>query len=175
MVINVARLLMEPSGSVREFHLDESIGLAGDVEAQKIVGRVKLLRTNKSIWISADLISTVGSECGRCLTGFRQPIRMSFEEEALPVLNPVTGVRVHPFEFGSEYLYIDERHNLDMRDTLQEYASMVVPMNPLCKPDCVGLCQKCGTNLNESVCECDNVSRDYRWDALFEATTTVTE
>ncbi|MCL0029326.1 DUF177 domain-containing protein [Dehalococcoidia bacterium] len=171
----MARLLMEPSGSVREFHLDERIGLAEDVEAQEVVGRVKLLRTNKSIWISADLTSTVGSECGRCLTEFRQPIRMNLEEEALPILNPDTGVKIGPFEFVSEYLYIDEKHNLDMSATLQEYASMGVPMNPLCKPDCVGLCQKCGGNLNESFCECDNVSRDCRWDALFEAATTVTE
>ena len=172
MVMNVARLLMEPSGSTREYQLDESISLAEDVEERRVSGRVRLLRTNKSIWISAELTSAVESQCGRCLSEFSQPIRMGLEEEALPVLNPVTGVKIHALEFDSEYLYVDEKHNLDLSETVREYASMVVPMNPLCKPDCAGLCQKCGANLNESPCVCDNVRRDPRWDALLEASAT---
>ena len=175
MVMNLARLLMEPSGSTRQYQLDNRISLVEDVEEQKVSGRVKLLRTNKSIWISAELTSAVDSECGRCLTEFCQPIIMWIEEEALPVLDPVTGIRIHPSEFGSEHLYIDEKHNLDLSETLREYASMVVPMNPVCRPDCAGLCHKCGANLNESTCVCDKVSLDPRWGALLEATATVSD
>ena len=173
MVFNVARLLMESSGSTRQYQLDERISLVEDAEEQKVSGRVKLLRTTKSIWISAELTSAVDSECWRCLTEFCQPIKTGIEEEALPVLNPVTGIRIHPSEFGCEYLYIDDKHNLDLSETLREYASMAVPMNPVCRPDCAGLCHKCGANLNQLSCVCEKVSLDPRWGALLEATATV--
>ena len=169
MVMNVAQLLMEPSGSRREYQLDERISLFDDAEEQQVTGRVALLKTNKSIWVSARLTSNVDCECGRCLTLFSQPIRMGLEEEFFPVLNPVSGAREKPLSDDGEYLYIDENHTLDLSGTLREYASMVVPMKPLCKPECAGLCQKCGANRNESSCGCDDVSRDPRWNALLEA------
>ena len=169
MVMNVAQLLMEPSGSRREYQLDEIISLFDDAEEQKVAGRVTLLRTNKSIWVSAELRSNLDCECGRCLTPFSQNIKLDLEEEFFPVLNPATGARDKPEHKDGEYLYIDEKHTLDLSEMLREYASIVVPMKPLCRPECAGLCQKCGANLNESSCVCADVPRDPRWNALLEA------
>ncbi len=170
MVMNVAQLLKEPSGSRREYELDERISLFGDAEEQQVTGRATLLRTNKSIWVSAELTAIVDCECGRCLIPFSQPIAMGLEEEFFPILDPATGAREKPLHKDGEYLYIDEKHTLDLSETVREYASMVVPMKPLCKPECAGLCQKCGANLNESSCVCDNAPSDPRWIALLEAT-----
>ena len=170
MVMNVAQLLMEPSGSRREYRLDERIRLFDDAQEQRVTGRVTLLRTSQSIWVSALLASNVDCECGRCLTPFSQPIEMGVEEEFFPVLNPMTGAREKPLRKDGENLYIDDKHTLDLSATLSEYASMVVPMKPLCQPACAGLCQACGANLNESTCGCDDLPGDPRWNALREAT-----
>ena len=35
-----------------------------------------------------------------------------------------------------------------------EQISLEVPIKPLCSKDCKGLCPKCGTDLNESKCDC---------------------
>lgn len=169
MVMNVAQLLMEPSGSRREYQLDERISLFDDAEEQQVTGRVTLLKTDQSVWVSAELTSNIECECGRCLTLFSQPIRMGLEEEFLPVLNPAVGAREKLLSDGGEYLYIDETHTLDLSGTLREYASMVVPMKPLCKPGCAGLCPRCGANRNESSCVCNELPRDPRWNALLEA------
>ena len=169
MVMNVAQLLMEPSGSRREYQLDERISLFDDAEEQQVTGRVTLLKTDHSVWVSAELTSNIECECGRCLTLFSQPIRMGLEEEFFPVLNPATGAREKLLSDGGEYLYIDETHTLDLSGTLREYASMVVPMKPLCKPGCAGLCPRCGANRNESSCVCNEMRRDPRWNALLEA------
>ncbi|NLA05033.1 MAG: DUF177 domain-containing protein, partial [Firmicutes bacterium] len=41
--------------------------------------------------------------------------------------------------------------------------------NPLCKPDCRGLCPGCGVDLNETTCSCEDESRiDLRWQKLKE-------
>ena len=170
MVINVAQLLMEPSGSRREYQIDERISLFDDAEEQRVTGRVILLRTNKSIWVSAELASNVDSECGRCLTPFSLPIEIGLDEEVFPVQDPSTGAGERTLIRGGEHLYIDGKHNLDLSETLREYASMVVPMKPLCKPECPGLCQKCGADLNETSCACDEGPRDPRWNALLEMT-----
>ena len=172
MVMNVAQLLKEPSGSRREYQLDERISLFDDADEQRVTGKVTLLRTNQSIWVSAELTSKVDCQCGRCLLTFSQPIEMRLEEEFFPVPNPAMGASVMPLDRVGEHLYIDEKHTLDLNETLREYASIVVPMKPLCKPECAGLCQKCGADLNESSCLCDNVPRDSRWNALLEATLT---
>jgi len=170
MVMNVAQLLMEPSGSKREYQLDERISLFEDAADRHVTGRVTLLKTNESIWVSAELTSNVDCECGRCLTSFSQTLAMSVEEEFFPVLIP-TGrdAREKPPGGDGQRLYIQENHTLDLSGTLRDYASMVVPMKPLCKPECAGLCQKCGANRNESSCMCDDLVRDPRWNALLEA------
>ncbi|MFD1907102.1 YceD family protein [Paenibacillus rhizoplanae] len=41
-----------------------------------------------------------------------------------------------------------------------------LPDSVLCKADCLGLCQKCGQNLNEGTCSCDNTVIDPRLAAL---------
>lgn len=168
--MNVAQLLMEPSGSRREYQLDERISLVEGAQERQVTGRVTLLKTSESIWVSAELTSNVDCECGRCLTLFTQPIEMDLEEEFFPVLIPTSrDASVRPKGDDGERLYIDENHTLDLSGTLREYASMVVPMKPLCRPECAGLCPKCGANRNESSCACDQVLRDPRWNALLEA------
>jgi uncharacterized protein len=175
MVMNVAQLLMETSGSRREYQLDERITLFDGPEEQRVTGRVTLLKTDTSIWVSAELTASVECECGRCLTPFSQTLQMGLEEEFFPALNPLTGAREKPLSDDAEHLYIDEKHTLDLRKTLREYASMVVPMKPLCKLECAGLCQRCGANRNESSCVCDDAPRDPRWNALLEAASIVSD
>jgi len=49
---------------------------------------------------------------------------------------------------------------------VREYMLLEVPLNPLCKPDCKGLCPICGGNLNEEVCNHDAEVLDPRLAAL---------
>jgi uncharacterized protein len=40
-----------------------------------------------------------------------------------------------------------------------------LPLAPLCRADCAGLCPECGVNRNLEQCSCD-APTDPRWDAL---------
>ena len=53
MLLNVSQLLMEASGSVREYELDERIGLLDNYREDLVSGEVRLLKTTRSIWVSA--------------------------------------------------------------------------------------------------------------------------
>ena len=56
--------------------------------------------------------------------------------------------------------------NIDISGPVCEALALELPLKPLCKADCRGLCPVCGANRNETVCECKIERADSRWDAL---------
>jgi uncharacterized protein len=44
---------------------------------------------------------------------------------------------------------------INLKDAIQEQVVMEFPLRPLCKPDCKGLCPRCGADMNEDPCDCD--------------------
>ena len=168
MELNVSQLLMEPSGSCRRYDLDDLIDLVENFGSVRIHGSVNLLRTNKSIWVSAALDSTIDSECGRCLAYYPHPVHVEVQEEYVPVLNPMTGERAALPE-DSDICLIDESHILDLTSVVREYATMAAPMKPLCDQDCLGICAHCGSDLNRTDCGCE-LPVDPRWSPLLQLT-----
>jgi uncharacterized protein len=55
---------------------------------------------------------------------------------------------------------------LDLRPVVREVVLLDAPANPLCRPDCAGLCPSCGVNRNDETCSCDAPPTDHRWSAL---------
>jgi len=49
---------------------------------------------------------------------------------------------------------------------MREQCYLSLPMKPLCRPDCRGLCPQCGTNLNRGACACRREWDDPRLTAL---------
>ena len=167
MELNVSQLLMEPSGSRREYDLDDWLSLDEGHRDLIVRGRVSLLRTNKSVWVSAGLRSALKRQCGRCLVEYSHAIDFQLEEEYVPTLNPLTGGRVPPPSDGSDYYLIDENHTLDLTEPVREYIIMSEPMKPLCSQGCAGLCANCGSDLNVEKCGCGEPI-DPRWAALLD-------
>jgi uncharacterized protein len=57
---------------------------------------------------------------------------------------------------------------LNIGDILHEQVLLALPMKPLCKVDCKGLCPTCGTNLNVKSCDCPKEQFNPNLDALIE-------
>ncbi len=55
---------------------------------------------------------------------------------------------------------------IDLRQLMEEQFYLSLPMKPLCKDDCKGLCANCGTNLNKATCDCNTQWEDPRLAAL---------
>ncbi len=58
------------------------------------------------------------------------------------------------------------KDGLLLEDVLREQVLLSLPVRTLCKPDCKGLCQRCGANRNSQACECEEGPSDPRWEAL---------
>ena len=100
--------------------------------------------------------------CYRCLTEVEVPIDVSFEKEVDMKLSAEGRIDdLDETDFINGY-------NLDTVKLV--YGELLVnwPMKILCKPDCKGICRKCGKNLNDGPCGCDTVELDPRMAVIAE-------
>jgi uncharacterized protein len=103
--------------------------------------------------------------CSRCLVDVSYDGTASFYSEYRPASEKpenveeieVTDENVHLIYYEDETLRLDELVGAQM--------FLEVPAKPLCNDSCKGLCSQCGTNLNESECQCSKEA-DPRWTPL---------
>ncbi len=165
MQINVAQLLREPIGSIRDYQINEVADISGDGKGYQIQGKVNLLRTQRGILAKCVLSTEVELTCSRCLSPFRYPLNLNCEEEYLPTVDVASGAPLPLPEEASAFT-IDEHHILDITEAIRQYTLLATPMKPLCYKDCAGLCPNCGHNLNQGHCGCPVQSIDPRWSKL---------
>jgi uncharacterized protein len=97
--------------------------------------------------------TTLELNCSRCLEPFRQPVDAGFDIRYLPQ-SENTGADEAEIEEDdlTDAFYRDEQ--IDLRQLMEEQFYLALPMKPLHSEDCKGLCPNCGTNLNETTCDC---------------------
>lgn len=169
MIYNVAGLLMDLEGSVRRYELDGEELFTDRHHFTDIAGPVRMLRTDRTILVSAAVTARAVDTCSRCLEPAIVNVSINFEEEFQPVNFDLMGERRAPVE--PEYdpaLMIDERNMLDLSEALAQALSVAMPMAPLCQPGCKGLCRTCFANRNLNACLCDENPIDPRWQGLAE-------
>jgi uncharacterized protein len=163
MQINVSQQLKEPIGSIRNYEMNEIVDI--DDFDDIVRGEVRLMRTDRGILARATLNTEIELTCSRCLSLFDYPLTLDIEEEYFPTTDIVTGaVLALPDEPGC--FSIDENNILDLTEAMRQYALLAIPMKPLCRQECAGLCSTCGANLNNSSCNCTPEPADPRWSEL---------
>jgi uncharacterized protein len=161
MQINVSQQLKAPVGLARDYELSQPVDVIGDGKSSPVQGKVRLVRTNRGILVRGTLHAEVEVSCSRCLGLFGLPLVLSIEEEYFPIRDTVSGVPAAlPDEPGC--FTIDEHHILDLTEAVRQYALLGIPMKPLCREDCAGLCPCCGHNLNRGPCGCPPQDTDSR-------------
>ncbi len=103
--------------------------------------------------------------CDRCLAEKHQNTRASLDLmiESAKGHSPEAEVELQEDDFGILHL---EGDVLDTEPLVQEQLLLNIPMKPLCRPDCKGLCPRCGADLNTASCVCSSKDVDPRWAAL---------
>jgi uncharacterized protein len=148
LTFNVARLLAEPSGSVRTYHVDGvKVEPGGGLRlATPVDGALRLTRTNRGLLVEGDFTTTLAEVCSRCLRPIETPLELRLEEEALPVIDIATGVRLDP-STEPEVARLTDHHELELEPLIADAVSLAAPIAPLCREDCPGLCVVCGLEL----------------------------
>jgi uncharacterized protein len=163
MRYNVASLLKEHTGASREHDVDNDVQIESDTH--HLTGHVRLDRTPRGILVRAHLHGAVDAPCSRCLQPATSPINLTIEEEFIPMIDVITGARTETREGEEEAYRINQRHELDLREAVRQYWSMALPMAPLCREDCAGLCPVCGKEMSVDHA-CAEAPVDERWSKL---------
>lgn len=152
---NVAQLLQAPVGTTRSYRLDEDEpALAAELGlTSPIVGTLKLTRTNHGILAEARYSVEIEQECGRCLEPARSTITSELSEEFLPSLNIITGQPEH-IPADPDEPRVTPNHEVDLTESIRQDIVVQQPLQPLCRPDCPGLCPDCGQELGIGACRC---------------------
>ena len=163
MQTNVSGLLKSSIGAERKYEVNGNVKIYGNCCA--VDGNISLVRTNRGILVKARIETEVRVQCSRCLSQFPVLLEFDIEEEYFPLIDVASGMSLDvPNEPGC--FTIDERHVLDLTEAVRQYAVMAIPMKPLCRPGCKGLCASCGHNLNQGPCGCSSQETDPRWSKL---------
>lgn len=138
---NIADLIQSSAGTTLDLSIDDSrADVSPEIElAEPVVGTARLHRTQSGVIVQVQAKTAVRLECSRCLEPIVQPLQIKFVEE---FLIEAPGVEIDPDAFQ-----VDEHHVLDLREALRQYLTLAVPLAPLCRPDCAGLCANCGAPL----------------------------
>jgi uncharacterized protein len=121
--------------------------------------RLRVERDAQDVFIRGHLLATVPQICGRCLESFPEHVRADVDLRFVP--RPATGDAV---ELGAKDLdlcfYVADQ--IDMNVVIESETTLALPMKPLCREDCRGLCPSCGANRNLTACGCDARPPDSR-------------
>ena len=169
MRVNVALQLREPIGSTRSYQVNETIDIVGDGGSSLVQGDIMLTRTDRGILAKGTLHTTVEIACSRCLSLVNCPLTLNIEEEYYPGTDVIDGAQLPLPEENASFI-IDEQHILDLTETVRQSELLAIPMKPLCREDCAGLCPECGHNLNQGSCNCPPQKVDPRWSKLSQLT-----
>ncbi len=105
--------------------------------------------------------------CARCVEPVLHPLAGEFDLifRPLGVDGGASEYAISPAETEIGYYH---ESGLLLEDVVREQVLLSLPARTLCKPDCKGLCPRCGQNLNEEACSCATAPADPRWSALSE-------
>lgn len=120
-------------------------------------GRVTLVvdihKDRQQFRLVGRVAGTLGLTCSRCLDDFALDVDEPFDVLFLPA-SENAGAAEREIEADDLTTAYYHDQTIDLGQLVLEQFYLAVPMKPLCREDCRGLCPECGTNLNAGTCEC---------------------
>lgn len=113
----------------------------------------------EGILVTGRLGARMQLECARCLKAFESPATVDVCE-----LFATPGHELPP----EEDTYEVSGSEIDLEPMVRDSLVLALPIHPLCREDCAGICATCGSDLNETTCDCSEDESDPRWAALDE-------
>jgi uncharacterized protein len=149
---------MDHPGASRRTRIAEPVaGLATELAeipgGADVTGDVLLESVAEGILVSGTLSAPARLSCARCLVAFDGRAEAQVRELFVP----------RP---GDDEYLLPESGELDPEPMVRDALLPALPFAPLCRPDCLGLCPRCGGNRNLDECACLEAEADPRWAAL---------
>ena len=135
---------------------DLGVELLGAPEGSPIALQLRLEAVMEGVLATGEARAGLAGECARCLESFEDDLEVTFQE-----------LYVYPESEAEE----DEASRLveehfDLEPVLRDAVVLSLPFQPVCSPDCPGLCPECGARLADDPEHGHEAEVDPRWAAL---------
>lgn len=121
--------------------------------------RLEAQQAGPDVVVRGTVRGEFAQECRRCL----EPVGVEIDEELGRLYRLGDALEEDESE---DVLPLPEGAELDLSEPVREQVVVSVPRYVYCREDCQGLCPQCGTNWNESECDCTTDEMDERWAPL---------
>lgn len=125
-----------------------------------------LTHTAPDFLLHGDLSYEQTVACNRCLKPVQQAVECAIDLVLVERSRKREATADEQLEAQELGLVEVEGGVFDSRPLIVEQVELSLPMKPLCREDCAGLCAQCGQDLNEGRCSCVHERVDPRWAAL---------
>jgi uncharacterized protein len=146
----------------------------GEARLETLRFELRAHRMIEDLYLEGRAAGDFELECSRCLARYRHALQEPFRL----VLEPA-GSRRPPDPEGAAALERDGLYlcdefetgwfrgdQIDLGGFFREVVALALPVKPLCREDCRGLCPQCGVDRNNAACECEQVRPDSPFAAL---------
>jgi uncharacterized protein len=166
MIFNVSGLLSGTLGESRQHEIENEQLTVADRLLTHINGPIYLIRTDRTVILDADITAVTQETCSRCLEAAPVNIRVKMDEEFYPLNTDLMDHLDSNSQDNDPALIIDKRNVLDLTEGLGQALVAAIPIAPLCKDECLGICTICAANRNLIDCSCPQSHSDLRWKSL---------
>lgn len=139
---------------------DLGVEMIGVPEGEPVELDLRLESVMEGVLVSGTATADVRGECGRCLEEFAQRLVVPLQEL---FVHPASATDVSTDEDEVSRL---DHDLLDLEPVLRDAVVLALPLTPLCRPDCAGLCAGCGQRLDDLPTDHGHDLPDPRWAAL---------
>ncbi len=143
--LNLGFFLPQSIGYHHDFPFEfDEIEFTEDFSLRHFDGTVTVSRTPQGLLAQGVFEGNLELECVRCLKPYEHRLHWEMTELYLFKREKIEG--------EEEQLLLPENAQIDIERFVREEALLDLPINPICKEDCQGLCQVCGADLNLGDC-----------------------
>jgi len=136
--------------------------------AEPVHANLMVALESERVTVQGRLGTVLGLRCCRCASEFEQSADKDFVLTYLPDPETVKDGEELELEYDDLDVGFYRGDQLDLAVVLTEQILLEIPMKPVCRPDCKGLCDQCGIDLNMGTCDCTRKVMDPRLAALAE-------
>jgi len=152
------------SDGIHQFDFDEKIESLQWGESPfigSLLAKVKMDKSAYQIVLECSVSCEAVLTCDRCAVDFRKRLDNKF------VLTYIfTRDKINEDSELDVYYLAPEVTSINLASDIYDYLELALPLKTLCKDDCRGICIRCGTNLNESKCNCNQEDENPVWGPL---------
>jgi len=150
----------------------EAVGSGRDAAEPQLHGEAHFTlsaqKLAEEIYIEGEARAEFECTCSRCLVRYRHALREPFRIVLEPAAERVPSDPEGADALARYGLWLGDELDagwfrgteIDLTGFLQEVMVLALPVQPLCRADCRGLCPQCGTDRNTQSCDCEQVRSD---------------